>query len=210
VGSIQLLSASGKAGRQVELPGQLFERQGRDGLVWESVRCYLANQRQGTAKVKTVSEVSGTGKKPYRQKHTGRARHGTRRSPIFVGGGIIFGPHPRDYSYELPKKIRQQALALALSAKHADGAVSVVEDFDVAQPKTKDLAKLLTDMGITGSVLMLAGGVSPNLVRASRNISWLTLIPARQANPYLVLSHERVLITEQGLKELLALQGVAS
>lgn len=209
MGSIQILSVSGTTTRQIDLPGQVFEKQGRDGLVWESVRCYLANQRQGTAQAKTRAEVSGTGKKPYRQKHTGRARHGTRRSPIFVGGGIVFGPRPRDYSYELPKKVRQQALALALSAKHADGNVRVAEDFDVAQPKTKELVKIVSAMGIKGSVLVLAGGAKSNLLRASRNLPWLTLIPARQASPYMVLSHEHVLFTEQGLKELLAMLGVA-
>jgi large subunit ribosomal protein L4 len=207
--TIQILDRTGAAKGQTELPSSVFERQGRDGLVWESVRCFLANQRQGTAKVKTRAEVSGTGKKPYRQKHTGNARHGSRRSPIFTGGGIVFGPHPRDHSYELPKKVRRQALALVLSARLAEGAVRVVEDFDLEQPKTKELVKLVAGFRVKGTVLLLAEPVSENLKRASRNVPWLTVIPARQANPYQVLGHEQVLFTEQGLRSLIETLGAA-
>lgn len=205
---VTVLGRSGATLRQAELPSQVFERKGRSGVVWESVRCYLANQRQGTAKTKTRSEVSGTGKKPYRQKHTGRARHGSRRSPIFVKGGVVFGPRPRDYGYELPKKLRRQAMALALSARYEEGAVKVMEDFELPQPKTRELVRILTDVGVNGSVLLLAKTVSSELARAGRNLPWLTLLPARQANPYLVLSHDEVLFTEQGLKDLVESMGV--
>jgi large subunit ribosomal protein L4 len=209
VASVQVVSVTGSVKGQAELPEHVFERKGRDGLVWESVRCFLANQRQGTAQTKTRAEVSGTGKKPYRQKHTGNARHGSRRSPIFVGGGVNFGPRNRDYGYELPKKIRRQALALALSAKHEAGAVRIVEDFDVPAPKTKELAKLVSVLGLEGSVLLLAGPVSENMVRASRNIPWLTLTPAVQVNPYQVLNHKNIVFTETGLKNLLVILGAA-
>jgi large subunit ribosomal protein L4 len=207
---MDILTLSGTVKGTVELPDSIFGRTGSQGIVWESVRCYLANQRQGTACTKTRAEVSGTGKKPYRQKHTGRARHGSRRSPIFKGGGVVFGPRPRDYSYELPKKLRKQAMCLALSAKHTAGAVKVVEDFEPAEPKTKQLAQTIAGLGLKGSVLLLAGTTSANMKRASRNIPWLTVVPAAQANPYWVLGHDNVIITEQGLKALLAYSGKAS
>jgi large subunit ribosomal protein L4 len=210
VAAVDILSLAGSVKGQVELPDALFARQGRAGLVWESVRCYLANQRQGTASVKTRTTVSGTGKKPYRQKHTGRARHGSLVSPIHVGGGIAWGPHPRDYSYELPKKVRRQALAVALTARRAEGAVRVIEDFDVPAPKTKELAKLLGGLGLQGSILLLTGTTSENLKRASRNIPWLTLIQAREVNPYHVLNHDNVVITEGGVSSLAELTGAAS
>jgi large subunit ribosomal protein L4 len=207
---MDVLTLSGSVKGQVELPESVFGCTGRQGIVWESVRCYLANQRQGTACTKTRAEVSGTGKKPYRQKHTGNARHGSRRSPIFRHGGVAFGPRPRDYSYELPKKMRRQALCLALSAKHTAGAVKVVEELAPDQPKTKDVVRTIAGLGFKGSVLLLAGSVSENLKRASRNLQWLTVVPATQANPYWVLQHDNVVFTEQGLKALLDLFGKAS
>jgi len=207
---VDVLSVSGAVKGQIQLPDAVFAKTGRSGAVWESVRCYLACQRQGTSCAKTRAEVSGTGKKPYRQKHTGRARHGSRRSPIFRGGGIVFGPRPRDYSYRLPKKVRRQALLVALSARHTEGAVKVIEDFELSAAKTKELAGVLKTLGLTGSVLLLAGPVSENLKRASRNIQLLTVLPASQANPYQVLNHDHVVFTEQGLKSLEVASGVAT
>ena len=200
---MDVLSLSGAVKGQVELPDSVFGKSGKHGVLWESVRCYLANQRQGTACTKTRAEVSGTGKKPYRQKHTGRARHGSRRSPIFPGGGIVFGPKPRDYSFELPRKARRQALYEALSARKVDNALQVVEDFQLAEPKTKELAKIMAGLSLGGSVLLLVDVAQENLKRASRNITGLTVMPARQAHAYAVLQHEHVVFTEAGLKSLL-------
>jgi large subunit ribosomal protein L4 len=205
----QVMTIAGSAKGKAELPESMFKATGSGGVLWESVRCYLANQRQGNACTKTRTEVSGTGKKPYRQKHTGRARHGSRRSPIHVGGGIVFGPRPRDYGYELPKKFRRRALCLALSERQAEGAVTVVEDFDLAAPKTKEMAKVLTGLGLEGSVLLLVGGVSENLKRASRNIPGLTVVEARCATPYWVLGHDKVVFTESGLAGLVKQMGAA-
>lgn len=143
-----VLGIDGAVKGKVELPEAVFSKTGDASLLWESVQTYLANQRQGNAATKTRAEVSGTGKKPHRQKHTGRARHGSRRSPIFVGGGIAWGPRPRDYSLVIPKKKRRAALLLALSARNAEGRVVVVEDFELAQPKTKELVKTLDAMGL--------------------------------------------------------------
>lgn len=199
---MDLLTITGAVKGQVDLPAALFDQKGKKGLVWESVKCYLANQRQGNASTKTRAEVSGTGKKPHRQKHTGHSRHGSRRSPIFVGGGIAWGARPRDYSYELPKKLRRQALALALSARKGEDAVTVVEDFELPEPKTREMVKVLRGLNLGGKVLLLTGGGSESLRRASRNLPGLTVTTAQRVNTYDVVSHERIVLTESALKQL--------
>ena len=199
---MDLLTTTGAVKGQIELPAALFDHKGKKGLVWESVKCYLANQRQGNASTKTRAEVSGTGKKPHRQKHTGHARQGSRRSPQFVGGGIAWGAKPRDYSYELPKKLRRQALALALTARKGEEAVMVVEDFELPEPKTREMVKLLKGLNLDGKVLLLTGVASENLKRASRNLPGLTVTTARLVNTYDVVSHDRIVLTESALKQL--------
>jgi len=199
---VDLLTIGGAVKGQVELPAALFDQKGKKGLVWEAVKCYLANQRQGNACTKTRAEVSGTGKKPHRQKHTGHARQGSKRSPQFVGGGIAWGPRPRDYSYELPKKLRRQALVLALSARKGEDAVMVVEDFELPEPKTREMVKVLKGLNLDGKVLLLTGVASENLKRASRNLPGLTVTTARLVNTYDVVSHERIVLTESALKQL--------
>ncbi|MGQ9707788.1 MAG: 50S ribosomal protein L4 [bacterium] len=201
---MEILKIDGEVKGQTELPECWFNRQGQKSLLWEAVRFYLANQRQGTVKTKTRAEVSGTGKKPWPQKHTGRARHGSRRSPLWVKGGIAWGPKPRDFGYELPKKVRRSALALALTVKRRENAIKIVEDFELAEPKTKELIAALRGLGLDGSVLFLVPAVSENLRRASNNIPWLKVLPAAQLNAYAVLSHKQVVFTEQGLKDFLA------
>jgi len=201
---VDLLTITGGVKGQVDLPATLFDQKGKKGLVWESVKCYLANQRQGNASTKTRAEVSGTGRKPHRQKHTGHSRHGSRRSPLFVGGGIAWGARPRDYSYELPKKLRRQALALALTARKGEEAVTVVEDFELPEPKTREMVKVLKGLNLDGKVLLLTGGASENLKRASRNLPKLTVMAAQQVSTYDVVSHQRIVLTESGLKRLAA------
>lgn len=204
---MDVLTATGAVKGQVELPEVWFKRQGPGGVLWQAVRCRQANQRAGTACSKTRTEVSGTGKKPWRQKHTGRARHGSRRSPVWVGGGIVFGPRPRDYSYELPKRERRLALAQALSARHAEGRVKVIEDFELSQPKTRELLKLLAGFGISGSTLLLVDAVPGQLRLASRNVPWLDVMSAKFCGAYDVLAHATVVFTEKGLAAFLASTG---
>lgn len=204
---VDVLSVSGEVKSQVELPRELFGLEPDTGAVWAAVRMHLANRRQGTAKVKTRAEVSGTGKKPWRQKHTGRARHGSRRSPIWRGGGVVFGPLPRDYSGRLPKKERSRALASALSARHAENAVRVVEDITLGQPKTKELLAVLSRLNLTGSVLLLVDAPKRELLLAGRNVNWLTVLPAAQVGPYDLLHHDTVLFTESGLASLVKRAG---
>ncbi|NPV13393.1 50S ribosomal protein L4 [candidate division WOR-3 bacterium] len=209
---MEVLTISGEVKRQVELPSEWFNRSGPKSLLWDAVRCYLANQRQGTAKTKTRGEVSGTGKKPWPQKHTGRARHGSRRSPIWRGGGIAWGPKPRDYSYELPKKVRRQALALALTSRAKENGIKIVEDFELNEPKTRELVniveKIASPLAKGDKVLLLVERASENLVRASQNVSWLDVMPAAQLNSYQVLTHQKLIFTEKGLESFLTAMGV--
>lgn len=193
----------------MELPDRVFKHAGTDSLVWEAVRVHLANRRQGTARTKTRAEVSGTGKKPYRQKHTGNARHGSRRSPIFRGGGIAFGPMPRDYGLKLPKQKRRTALYVALSARHAENAVRVFEDLTLAEPKTKLMAGALAGMGLEGKVLFLPAEVPETMLRAGRNIPGLTVMPARMLHAYAVLAHDTIAFTKSGLASFLETVGAA-
>lgn len=204
---MDILTVTGSVKGKMEAPAA-FNVEGQPGLVWDSVTCYLANQRQGNACTKTRAEVSGTGKKPYRQKHTGNARHGSRRSPIFRGGGIVFGPKPRDYSYDLTKKMRRRALLLALSAKNKAERVVILEDFEVAQPKTKEIAKIIADCRLDGKTLLLVDNPGENLKRASRNIPGLTVAPAAQVSAYAVVSSDRVVFTQAGLSKFLDAMGV--
>lgn len=201
-------SAAGPHASAANLPESVFGLKGSESLVWEAVRIYLANQREGNASTKTRAEVSGTGKKPYRQKHTGRARHGSRRSPIFPGGGIVFGPRPCEYRLEMPKQKRRQALKLALSVKNQSGAVMILDDIALSQPKTKELVGTLKAAGLAGSVLLLPGAVDETMKRASRNVAWLTVLPSVQVHPYAVLSHDKIVFTRSGLEKFLAVAGV--
>ena len=140
---LDIIDRSGKTAAQVELPESVFSQAANDHLIYEAVVNYRANQRQGNAATKTRAFVSGGGKKPWRQKGTGRARVGSTRSPLWRKGGTVFGPHPRDYSYELPKKARRSALRSALIKKHADQELIVTSELEVKEPKTREAVALL-------------------------------------------------------------------
>ena len=176
-------------------------------LLWQAARMYLANKREGTADTKTRGEVSGGGKKPWAQKHTGRARHGSIRSPIWRKGGIVFGPHPREYRYQLPAKIRLRALVESLKAKMGDQAVKAVESLEPLPPKTKALGRLLQVMDARDGALLVTDRPSPLLARISRNLPRVAVKPASDVTCYDVLSHRQMVITSEGLKQLEARVG---
>jgi large subunit ribosomal protein L4 len=201
----EVLSISGEKQEKMELPDNLFLQKSNPGLVWEAVNNFLANQRQGTAKTKTKGEVSGGGRKPWRQKHTGRARHGSIRSPIWVGGGIVFGPTPRSYSFQIPKKKRRKALLIALSEKLNSNNLKVVSDIPKDINKTKEMAKILGGLGLSkGRTLILLDTISENLIRSTRNIPNLALKCARDLNVYDVVSSEQILFSKTGLEQFIA------
>ena len=185
------------------LPDELFAQQVNEHLLWLSVKRHLGNQRQGTAKVKARGEVSGGGRKPWRQKGTGRARAGSNTSPLWPGGGRAFGPKPHDHRTELPKQQRRQALTSALSLKAGENAVSVIEPLQLSQPKTREVAELLAKLGLTDKrTLLVLDRADEAVVKSCRNLRNLRTMLAHQVNPYELLHCEAVLVTQTGLERM--------
>ena len=174
-------------------------------LIWEAVRHHLAKRRQGTAKTKDKSEVRGSGRKPWRQKGTGRARAGSIRNILWRGGGIAHGPNPRSYDYAFPKKARRAAVRHALSAKFAAGQIMVVEDWNVASHKTKAMIATLDNLGIKGTALLVGVESSENAKRASANNPKLCTVESIGVNAYDLLKYEQVIFSKDAI---LALQEV--
>ena len=186
----------GGAGRELELPDAVFAAEVNTYLVHEAVVAYQAAGRAGTHATKNRSDVRGGGKKPWRQKKTGRARHGSIRSPIWKGGGTVFGPHPRDYSQALPRRKRQGALRAVLSAKLRDGRILVVESLALEAPKTADLVKTLREWGVSGSALLVDEPVHRNLELSARNAPRLKAARSTALNVVDLLCYETLVLTE--------------
>ena len=185
------------------LPDELFAQQVNEHLLWLSVKRHLGNQRQGTAKVKGRGEVSGGGRKPWRQKGTGRARSGSNTSPLWPGGGRAFGPEPRDHRTELPKQQRRAALASALSLRAGENAVSVVEPLQMTEPRTRDVAALLGRLGLADKkTLLVLERADEAVVKSCRNLRNLRTTLAHQVNAYDLLHCEAVLVTPGGLERM--------
>lgn len=174
-------------------------------LIWEAVRHFLARRRSGTAKTKDKWEVSGAGRKLWKQKGTGRARVGSIRSPLWKGGGTVHGPHPRSYDYAFPKKARRAALRNALSAKLASGQVLVVENWEVESHKTKALVQTLGRLGITGSALLVGSEASDKLALAAGNNPKVQAVESLGVNVYELLKYDQVVFSKEAV---LALQEV--
>lgn len=191
----------------VELHDGVFGVEADGPLVHTAVVMQQACARQGTASTLTRGEVSGSGRKPWKQKHTGRARAGSIRSPIWRHGGRVFGPRPRSYAYSLPKKKYRAALQSALSAKLAAGGIVVVSALTLEEPKTRRLAKVLAQMGLTGKTLIVIGEGRTDLERAARNLREVKLIKPEELNVYDILRHDSIVIPE---RELLRVQEVWS
>ncbi len=196
---LQVFDTSGKQAAEVSLPAGVFAYPDKGHLVYEAVVNFQANQRQGTAATKTRAMVSGGGKKPWRQKGTGRARAGSTRSPLWRKGGTTFGPQPRDYSYELPKKARRNALRSVLSRKLADGRILVLSAFDIKEPKTREAAALLKTFNLD-SALLVEGGENANLYRAVRNLPRVKAVDVRSLNAVDVLDHDWLVFSRRALE----------
>lgn len=192
----------GKKVGEIKLDESLFDYNVNKAVLHQAVVMYGANKRSGTASTKTRKNVSGGGKKPWRQKGTGRARTGSIRNPIWRGGGIVFGPHPRDYSYNIPSGIKKVALKSSLNVKLADEALHVLDKVELGEPKTKLFQKVLDNLKIKTSALVILDKVDENIKRATRNIPLLTVKRDRDANAMDVLSHTKLIITESALKNL--------
>ena len=182
-----------------QLKEEIFGAKVRPHLLHQTVVMQLNNLRAGTASTKTKGFVRGGGKKPWRQKGTGRARAGSIRSSLWVGGGTIFGPQPRDYSYRLPKKARKQALLSALSAKNRDGKIIVLDKWELAEPKTKLMRKILDDLKVT-SVLIVLAQSDERVERSARNLPAVKVLRVEGLNVYDLLRHEHLILTEGSLR----------
>jgi len=192
-----------KSGDKVTLPDEIFGITPHEHAMYQAVRLYLASKRQGTHKVKGRSEVRGGGRKPWRQKGTGRARVGTIRSPLWIGGGAIHGPQPRDYSFKLPRKLKELARKSALSQKVADKQFRVVEDFSFDEPKTKEVATMLAALGLdkTKTTLLLAKN-DKNISKSGRNIPKFAVLEAKNVSTYELLNN-KMLIVQKSAVEIL-------
>jgi large subunit ribosomal protein L4 len=185
----------------LDLADDVFGAEVNEALLYEAVRQYTASLRAGTHKTKVRAEVSGSGKKLWKQKGTGRARVGSVRSPLWRHGGTVHGPVPRDYSYKLPKKMLQGALRSALSAKVRDGELKVVQAFAFADHKTKNAMGALAKLEAGRSVLVIDIGENRNLSLGLRNLKGVTLLPTREVNPYHLLGHKSVILSEAAARK---------
>jgi large subunit ribosomal protein L4 len=199
---IDILKIDGSpSGKKCELRDDIFGIEPNDHVLYLSVKSYLANQRQGTHKSKERGEVSGGGKKPWKQKGRGGARAGTSRSPLWVGGGTIFGPRPRDYRQDLPKKVLKLARKSAFSHKVKANQLMVVEDFNFDSPKTKEFVKILNNLKIAGKkTLVLTNGNLTSVYKSGRNIPKVKILEADKASTYDIVNNQVLLLQQGGLE----------
>jgi len=187
---------------EIELSDEVFGAPLNKALIYSAVKCYLANQRAGTSSTKTRGNVRGSGKKLWKQKGTGRARISSLRSPLWKGGGNVHGPHPRDWSYTIPKKMRRGAIRSVLSERLREGGLVVVENFELSSHKTKDFSATLDTLGLNKRTLVVDSPNNSKLVLSSRNLREVTLVSASAVNVYDLLTHEQVALTREAAVQL--------
>jgi large subunit ribosomal protein L4 len=194
--TLDIYKIDGKpSGEKVKLDDKIFGIQPNDHAIYLSVKAFLANQRQGTHKAKERSEVRGGGKKPWKQKGRGTARAGTIRSPLWIGGGTIFGPRPRDYRQKLPQKVKHLARKSALSYKAKDEQLLVVEDFSFEKPRTKDFISMLNALKVSGKkILLLTAKTDTNIYRSGRNINKVSILEASNVSTYDILNSQLLIL----------------
>ncbi|MDD2772644.1 MAG: 50S ribosomal protein L4 [Elusimicrobiales bacterium] len=197
-----VLNIKGETIGKCELPETLFGHKPEPHFLYEVVTAHLANLRAGNASSKTRSEISGGGKKPWKQKHTGRSRQGSTRSPLWRKGGVVFGPRPHSFRREMPQAKRRLALAQALSAKFAEGGMVIVDKFDIAQPKTKELVAVLRSFTAGRKPLLVSMRENKNVETASRNIRGVSNARPSELNAYDVLNSSKVIMTRAALDNL--------
>lgn len=184
---------------EIELPAAVFDAPVNPGLMHRAVVMYLANQRTGTAATKTRAMVRGGGRKPWRQKGLGRARHGSIRSPIWRGGGVTFGPQPRDYRQKMPKKARRSALRSALTSKVREGSLLIVDGLSMEQPSTKGMARILHNLKAGRNPLIVTAEHDATVYRAARNLPGTAVMAARDLNTYAVLRHGALVMAREAV-----------
>lgn len=200
---IPVYGVDGKESKKIELSKELFTSEASPKVIGQYIRVYLANQRQGNASTKLRSEVIGTTAKVYRQKGTGRARHGSKKANLFVGGGVTFGPKPKDFSLRMNKKQKRQALIYVLAMKLQEGAVAALADEVLSmKPKTKTVASMIKNMKMTDTktLIVVPTMETRGLLLAARNLSQVKLIAATTINPYLILGNDKIVFVEKALE----------
>lgn len=204
---IPVYSTTGQVVKNVTVSDELFGVPMNDAVVHQALVAQQANARQGTSSTKTRSEVAGTTKKMFRQKGTGEARAGSKKSGLRPGGGIIFGPKPRDYSKALPKKMRQLAIRCLLSDKVSSGGLKVIEALDIDTPRTKEMSAILTTLEMSPSTIIATAGADAKVIMAARNLPQVKTTPANQLNVVDLLKYDKLLLTEQALEVVQKLWG---
>ena len=195
-------SLNGKVVEQIELSQAIFALPFNDAVVHQAMVRQLANERQGTASTKTRGEVAGSTRKIYTQKHTGRARKGSIKSPLLRGGGVVFGPKPRSYRQSIPKKMRKLALKCLLSAKVREGNIRLVEALDFKGPKTKDMVNVLSSLGIDSSTLILTAQSKPDVAKSAANLPEVKVLPSALINVLDLLSYKMLVATVPAIRNI--------
>lgn len=199
---INVLNVSGQNVGEIELKDSIFNIEVNEHVLYEAVKCQLANKRQGTQSAKTRAEVRGGGRKPWRQKGTGRARQGSIRSVQWVGGGVAFAPKPRDYSYSLPKKVRRLAMKSALSSKVQDKEIIVLDALSLEAPKTKEIVNLFKNVNAAKKTLVVTAENDVNVVKSVRNIEGANVAHVSTLNVYDILNCDSFIITTDAVKKV--------
>ncbi len=199
---VDVVDMNGAKVGEMELDDSVFGVDENEHLMHMAVRMHLDKSRVGTADTKTRGEVSGGGRKPWRQKGTGRARHGSIRSPLWRKGGVAFGPHPREFGFEMPKRQRRLALKSALSSKLRSGEIIVVDELRLEQPKTREMVRVLSNLKAGRTALVVTAVPDRAVVLSSRNVPGVTTLTAPDLNVYDVLVHERVVLTKDAARRV--------
>ncbi|AOM84558.1 50S ribosomal protein L4 [Salisediminibacterium beveridgei] len=199
---VSLYNQAGSQAGDIELNDAVFGIEPNDSVLYEAVIMQRASMRQGTHAVKGRSDVRGGGAKPWRQKGTGRARHGTNRSPIWVGGGVVFGPTPRSYAYKMPKKQRRLALRSALSSKVQEDAIRVLEGLSFDAPKTKEMKKVLEALSAEKKVLVVTASYEDNVALSARNLPNVKFVTAEGVNVLDLVNAENLIMTQDAVKQV--------
>jgi large subunit ribosomal protein L4 len=204
---VPVYNTTGEITGQIELDESVFGVPMREAVVHQALVAQLANARVGTASTKSRGEVSGSTRKLYRQKHTGLARAGSRKSPIRRGGGVAFGPKPRSYRQQLPKKMRRLALRCLLSAKAADGELRVIESFELDEPKTKEIKRILNSLKADSSALLVTAEADANVYKSARNLEKVKTLPAPLVNVADLLSYRILVVTIAAVRKVEVIWG---
>ncbi len=199
---VGVFNISGQQVDEIELSDAIFNVEINESAVHAAVKNYLANQRQGTKAAKTRAEVRGGGRKPWRQKGTGRARQGSIRAPQWIGGGVVFAPKPRDYSYKIPKKVKRLAMKSALTSKVKENDFIVLDTFDMQVPKTKEMVNILKNLNVEKKALIVLDQKDENVIKSAANIPGISTTLATTLNVYDIINHDKFIVLRDAVHKI--------